>query len=317
MIRSFLACTCFAVLACVQGQSISPSVIGDGGASTVLPGGQVVSWTVSETVTEATYVNGGWVTPGFHQSQPQTVAVFPKVFLEGPFVSGSGDMSDGLRTAGLIPLISPYISGPQFPQMNSGGEFIAPSVLATTGNNAIVDWVHVQLRNGANSSQIQYTRSGLLQRDGDIVEVDGINQLTFIAPGANYYVAILHRNHLAVMSANTINLGPLGVPMNFTSPVLATYGTSAQKTIGPVLALWAGDVSGDGTIKYTGSSNDRDPILVTVGSTTPNNTIAGYSSRDVNMNGVVKYTGTGNDRDPILVNVGSTTPNNTRVRQLP
>lgn len=28
-------------------------------------------------------------------------------------------------------------------------------------------------------------------------------------------------------------------------------------------------------------------------------------------------TGSGNDRDPILVNVGSTTPNNIRVQQLP
>jgi hypothetical protein len=37
----------------------------------------------------------------------------------------------------------------------------------------------------------------------------------------------------------------------------------------------------------------------------------------VNLSGQVKYTGTANDRDPILVNVGSTTPNNTRVRQLP
>ena len=29
------------------------------------------------------------------------------------------------------------------------------------------------------------------------------------------------------------------------------------------------------------------------------------------------YTGPGNDRDPILVNVGSTTPNNTKLEQLP
>ena len=59
-------------------------------------------------------------------------------------------------------------------------------------------------------------------------------------------------------------------------------------------------------------------ILVTVGSTTPNNVVTGaYSTRDVNLNGDVKYTGSGNDRDPILVNVGSTTPNNIRVEQLP
>jgi len=42
-----------------------------------------------------------------------------------------------------------------------------------------------------------------------------------------------------------------------------------------------------------------------------------YSTRDVNLNGQVKYTGSANDRDPILVNVGSTTPNNVRTQQLP
>ena len=42
-----------------------------------------------------------------------------------------------------------------------------------------------------------------------------------------------------------------------------------------------------------------------------------YSTRDLNLNGQVSYTYTGNDRDPILVNVGSTTPNNIRTQQLP
>ena len=51
---------------------------------------------------------------------------------------------------------------------------------------------------------------------------------------------------------------------------------------------------------------------------TSNNTVTNtYSTRDVNMNGQVKYTGSGNDRDPVLVNVGNTTPNATRTEQLP
>ena len=70
-------------------------------------------------------------------------------------------------------------------------------------------------------------------------------------------------------------------------------------------------------LSYTGSANDRDPILISVGSTTPNNTLSGYRVQDVNMNGITAYTGSGNDRDPILVNVGSTTPNNLRIEQLP
>ena len=53
-----------------------------------------------------------------------------------------------------------------------------------------------------------------------------------------------------------------------------------------------------------------------MGSTTPNNTVLNtYSTRDVNLNGDVQYTGSGN-RDPILVFVGSMSPNNVRVQQL-
>ena len=70
-------------------------------------------------------------------------------------------------------------------------------------------------------------------------------------------------------------------------------------------------------LQYTGAGNDRDPILIAVGSTTPNNTISGYLVTDVNMDGIAKYIGTENDRDPILINVGNTTPNNVRVQQLP
>ena len=78
------------------------------------------------------------------------------------------------------------------------------------------------------------------------------------------------------------------------------------------------DVNMDGSIRYVGANNDRDPILVAVGSTTPNNTLsAQYRVEDVNLDGSVKYTGALNDRDPILVNVGSTTPNNTRAEQVP
>ena len=81
--------------------------------------------------------------------------------------------------------------------------------------------------------------------------------------------------------------------------------------------LWCGNSRLDNSVKYTGSNNDRDPIVVFVGGTTPNNTVGGYRPEDVNMDGTMKYTGSGNDRDPILVGVGSTVPNNVRVEQLP
>ncbi|MBV6404029.1 MAG: hypothetical protein IT228_04295 [Flavobacteriales bacterium] len=60
----------------------------------------------------------------------------------------------------------------------------------------------------------------------------------------------------------------------------------------------------------------KDPSEVA--GVTPNNVVNNvYSAHDVNMNGQVKYAGPNNDRDPILVNIGGTTPNSTRTEQLP
>ena len=106
--------------------------------------------------------------------------------------------------------------------------------------------------------------------------------------------------------------------MNLRSSVTPTYGSNARKAVGSVQCLWAGDATGDGTLKYTGAGNDRDPILTAIGGSTPNAVVTNvYDRRDTNLDGVIKYTGAGNDRDIILTNVGSTTPNGTRVQQLP
>ena len=44
---------------------------------------------------------------------------------------------------------------------------------------------------------------------------------------------------------------------------------------------------------------------------------SGYLPTDVNLDGVTKYTGSGNDRDRVILTIGGNTPNNTRTEQLP
>jgi hypothetical protein len=76
-------------------------------------------------------------------------------------------------------------------------------------------------------------------------------------------------------------------------------------------------VNTDGTVRYTGASNDRDPVLSAIGGTVPTNTISGYRREDVNLDGVVRYTGSANDRDIILTTIGGTVPTNTRASTAP
>lgn len=256
---------------------------------------------------------------------PETVPVATdlqlslRMFLEGPYNSGTGKMNSALRLLGGangFPTTEPFTSA-GFTQVGSGGETINASVLNTSGDNAVVDWVLVELRDKNNSSTILRTKPALLQSDGDIVALDNASTLSFSSSADNYYVSVRHRNHFGVMTSAPVPLSSGSAPIDFTTGAQATFGTNAQKVVGAVRVNWAGNVLRNNIIQYTGANNDRDPILVRVGSTLPTNTAAGYYAEDVNMDGVVQYTGAGNDRDPILVNVGGTTPNNTISEQIP
>ncbi|MBK9075231.1 MAG: PQQ-binding-like beta-propeller repeat protein [Flavobacteriales bacterium] len=241
-----------------------------------------------------------------------------RLFLNGPYVSNMGLMRDDLRTASLLPLEEPYSALGYVHHAQGGGETIAPSVLSVTGNDAVVDWVFLEVRDQSEPSQVIATRSGLLQRDGDVVDLDGVSPVRLYVPSGQYHLAIRHRNHLGVMTAGThlFTIGTL-VSVHFDLPATATYGSNAQRDVSGVHTLWSGDVNGNGQVKYAGGGNDRDPILVTIGGTVPTATVNGYLSADCTLDGVVKYAGGNNDRDHILQTVGGTVPTAVRNAQLP
>lgn len=241
-----------------------------------------------------------------------------RVLLEGPYNTDSLLMGDALRRGAYLPNVEPYV-GLGFAQYGQGGnENVELNVFNTMGNDAIVDWIMVEIRDKNDSSIIVSTRSALLQRDGDIVDLDGVGALIIWVPEDDYFISVRHRNHLGVMSLNTIHLSSAPITVDFSDGSVATYGVEAQKEVtSGVYSLWAGNAFADGEVKYTGINNDRDAILVVIGGAVSTATISGYYQEDVTMEGVVKYTGLNNDRDPILVNIGGATPSNIRVEQLP
>ena len=239
-----------------------------------------------------------------------------RVLLSGPLDAGTLLMNDALRTAAGFPLSEPY-TAIGLPPTN-GPTAIDPSVLQSPGPDAIVDWVCLEVRSATTPGQVLFRRSVLLQRDGDVVDVDGASEVGFPAVAGDYHAAIRHRAHLGVMTQLPILLSATPLQLRFNDPSFPTHGNDAQRSVAGAMALWCGDANSNGTVKYTGVNNDRDPILVTLGSTTPNKVIsAEYRTEDVNMDGLVKYTGADNDRDPVLITVGGTTPNGIRVQQLP
>lgn len=249
---------------------------------------------------------------------PNTVVVRPKLWLEGAYQASVPPlMRDDLRLAGLIPTTEPY-TGLGFTHANGGGgEQTNATVLAVSGPDAIVDWVFIEGRSTIAPHAVMATRSALLQRDGDIVGIDGVSPVLLNLAAGSYHIAVRHRNHLGAMTAAPLSLGSIGTDVDFRDGSLATWGTEARKSDQGTHLLWAGNARTDTELRYVGANNDRDPILTVVGGTVPTSTVTGYYLEDTNLSGIVKYVGTGNDRDVILVNIGGSIPTNTRVQQLP
>lgn len=243
-----------------------------------------------------------------------TTVLAVKVLLDGAWRNADLLMVDSLRERGQLPQTEPYTAMGHTP---TGATSTTAAVLSVVGTNAIVDWVVLELRSSTTPSQVLEARAALLQRDGDIVAVDGTSPIGFCLAAGSYHVAVRHRNHLGAMTAQPVQLNGTATAVDFSATATTTWGTNAQKAANGRTLLWAGNTVSDAEVKYTGPTNDRDVILLLIGGGVPTNTVQGYHPEDVNLDGVVKYTGSNNDRDVVLGTVGGSVPTNSIGQQLP
>lgn len=256
------------------------------------------------------------------------IAVGTRAFLQGAYSTTTGLMSDALRAGtNVIPVADPYRTAPynsSFTHVaNVINEIASGAVFnnQASANDDIVDWVFLELRNTASpGNTVLQTRSALIQRDGDIVDVDGTSPVTFNNhTNGNFTIAVRHRNHLGVaslpssprsfseakstaFSANVADLRLTTTQMNGTSGT--NFTTASHPTLTTVNLLWGGNANSNANTRYTGLSNDKDHILVNLlgnNSFTVLNNI--YSSGDINMNKNVRYTGLANDKDFLYISV--------------
>lgn len=253
-----------------------------------------------------------------------------KVFLQAAYNTSTGVMDNGLRTpTNQIPNADPYRTAPYNTTFTHVNNAINETVIGTpfadqaSANDNIVDWVFLEMRNtsGGNAgANIVETRSALLQRDGDVVDVDGVSPVTFNnVPSANYTIAVRHRNHLGI-STDPATLTPALGEARSTAPLVDFTSATDAQIFGTTTAfatasngknmLWAGNANSDVKVKYSGPSNDPATILNQVVNFPGNtshfynyNNALGYFSGDINMDGKVKYSGPGNDLSFILNNV--------------
>jgi Fe-S cluster assembly iron-binding protein IscA len=300
----------------INNSSSNTVAISAGGCYTWAMNGN--TYTTSGTYTHTSLNQAGCVhTEMLQLTVSPQVVLQTRVILSGPYNAQTGLMHDSLRVNNYIPQTEPYSASPFFPAIGgAGNEQVDPTILAVSGPDAIVDWLYLELRSASNPATRIATKRALLQRDGDVVShVDGASPVTFSGtPGGMYYISVKHRNHLGVMSAAAVYLAPCaGSSFDFTLPgvvyVNPVIANVPRRVFGSVHTLWSGDASVNKNTKYNGASNDKTPILNTVGMATPNNTVYGYREQDCNMDGKVRYNNTDNDRQEVLNNVGVSTPN--------
>jgi hypothetical protein len=261
-----------------------------------------------------------------------------RAYLYGGLFDGvaaiNGRMKDSLRTQGLIPLTEPYskyykVTGQDttwyFKHVGpGGGETIADSaaILGVTGNDAIVDWVFVELRSANKIDSVIATRAALVQSDGDIVShLDGTSEVTFpnTVLAGPYYVAIRHRNHLGLMTIDAPELSPQVRSIDFTDTTYVPHGKHPRRKKDAdryqghqMVSMWAGDMNQDAKAIYQGPNNDVQALFLKVIADAGNNTgpggspnanyiIYGYLNEDYDLDGKAIYQGPKNDRIMVLL----------------
>ena len=165
-------------------------------------------------------------------------------------------------------------------------------------------------------------RAALLQRDSDVVDLDGFSDLAF--PECSRIVCMWWSDTGRILcNVSKVAYQQL---VDFTDPDMPVFdfGTSLNNgndytglsmndgVINGYRALWAGDFNGDGKIKFTNPNDDLNYLFSTFSSiqrTICNanfNYAYGYYSGDVNMNGKAKFDNPNDDKTCCMLKSYST-----------
>ena len=246
--------------------------------------------------------------PDYMDPTNDLAAIKVRVMLQGAFDSSTNLMTDDLRSASLIPVNQPY-NDAAFGY--DGTETASAAVMQVTGDDAVVDWVLLELRDKADNTSVVARRAALVQRDGDVVDsITGseILQLAGVSPD-NYYVSIRHRNHLGVMASNLVRVQSTPPLVDFSSISNAVYGDDARTTYQSTALLWAGNADSNNKLIANGPGQDSailiGQVLLDAGNTSLSNNyiLKGYRNADLSMDGSTIVAGPGNDLNLLSVNI--------------
>jgi len=205
-----------------------------------------------------------------------------KVFLEGPFDTGSGLMRTGLNDLDILPgetiggVISTVVGQPY----NTPPWDYIGTEGATWSNTDyapdVVDWILISLRSSALATDEVARAAGLLMNDGQIVLVE--NCALTNNDNDSLHIAIEHRNHMHIMTEDKIPIINGIITYDFTTYSNPIVGINKQTPVGSgIWAMFTGDAIQEGDI------NGNDKVIWNV----DNGIFLNYLPSDFNMDGDV------------------------------
>jgi agmatine deiminase len=198
-----------------------------------------------------------------------------KIYLEGAY-EGPG-MTTILNQSGLLPLSHPYGQPPW--------NYVGTETVPAMPNSNIVDWVLVEFRDAASTSEATSAtridiQAAFLLNDGSIKNLDGASPLSFNGViQQQLFVLVHHRNHIGVISAFPATIVNGVVEYDFTTSLGSAYGGNLgfKEVASGICAMVSGDADGDGGI---GLPDKTAVWTIQSGS-------MGYFTSDFNMDGQV------------------------------
>ncbi len=259
------------------------------------------------------------------------VTVYARVMLEGAWDASNTQpwvmkQNANFKTAlmardpGLTPFALNATNPPTYLTITN------PTAWATryANNPDIIDWIELHLRSTIDGTSV-IAGQGFVDKNGYIMGEDGLPGVDMGVPNGNYWIVVVHPNHLPAQSKNAVNTATLtgygtgDVYFDFANidNVLNAHRPAPNNNNG-VLQLWKlvgglpqlinfyGLIGGNGGGRMGSETGINDATNAPVisfaqeySAMLPVNTLQGYYRQDHTLNGVVSY---GEDINPTLRN---------------
>ncbi len=186
-----------------------------------------------------------------------------KVFLEGAYNNNNSVMAAQLK----IPTSQPY--------GESTWQYTGNERFSTTPTN-LIDWVLIELRNSLDNSSYKF--AALLLGDGKIVNENGLEDFsTHNISDGEYYIIVYHRNHLAIISSQKVDISNSQIIYDFSDSQSKVQGNNSMKELdNGVFGMYSGDSDANGVINNLDFGNVANNIFS-----------SDYANGDLDLNGII------------------------------